>query len=343
MGTISAGARAASVDRRGRIVFPDPKEERRGLLAILPAFLPKPESAKDPRHLDLILLHELIHVYQHRHLESLSFYESVRSRADILARAAVLEGHAEYLTRRIASKIGLADLYDKSVRTRTEVPADAKEWAKIELRISAAKLFFPYTNGREFVASVVEKLGYEAAVRRMFTHPPSLAAVSRPEWYDRSKTPSHWGPILEDLRRWLARECGKSDLKILALPMIRARTGDTADAFREGFRLTADSTDVVVHVLIADTGAGAVRLHQAWTRALERVHSLEVDGGGSVSNVSRTRKPDKWVLHYIWMRHERRTVLRHGPIIIDVERGRRSARAARAEVPDGRFLAQSVA
>ncbi len=316
----------ASVDRRGRIVFPDPNEERGGLLAFWSEIMQKSESAKDPRELDLILLHELIHVHQHRHLESPAFRESIRSRADILARRAVLEGHAEYLTRKIASRIGLAELYNKHYRARTGVPSHVtKEWARIEMRISAADLLFAYRQGREFVASVIDKLGYETAVRRMFTQPPSLAAVSRPDWYGRPKKPSRWGPILEDLRRWLVRECGEADPDVLALPMVRELAGDSADAFREGFRLTVDTNDVVVHVLIADTASGALGLHQAWTRALERYHGLLVEIGLR-SDVRRTRKPDNWVLHYIYtpVGHVRRTVLSEGPLIIDVERRRES-------------------
>ena len=57
----------ASVDEQGRIVFPDPEgKEGLGRLLLL-SLLPGSEFEQDPRALDLILLHELVHVHQHRH------------------------------------------------------------------------------------------------------------------------------------------------------------------------------------------------------------------------------------------------------------------------------------
>ena len=159
--------------------------------------------------------------------------------------------------------------------------------------------WLPYRQGREFVTFLVDKLGYENAIQRIFKHPPSLAAVSRPEEYFRKSEPSRWGPIFEDLRRWLARERGEADLEVIALPMVRELAGDASRAFREGFRLNVDLVDVRVHVLIADSASGARGLHQAWTGALERLHASKVDVG-FVTEIRRTQQPDHWVLHYLW-------------------------------------------
>lgn len=310
----------ATVDRRGRIVLPDPGEERRDLLSLL---LDRPESefAKDPRRMELILLHELVHVHQHRHLETPAFRASVGSRADILARRAVLEGHAEFLTRRIASRIGLADTYETYFRGLTEPsPHITKAWARAEARVSAADLLFAYHQGREFVACVVAKLGYHRAIRRIFARPPSLAEVSRPDEYAGRRAASPWGPVAEDLRRWLERERGGARLEVIALPMVREFAGDPARAFREGFRLNAKG--VVLHVLIADADGGARAMHRAWTEAIETLLAGRMEGRFPLyREVRRTREEDLFALHHVMgpTFHYRRAVLRTGPLLVDVE------------------------
>ena len=310
----------AIVDQRGRIIFPDPTEEG-GLLALL-LQIARSEVDEDPRKLDLILLHELIHVHQHRHLESPAFYESIGSRADILARRAVLEGHAEYLTRKIAPKLGLAELYETWFRDRFEPPARIKlGFMRMDCRITAADLGYAYVQGREFVAAMVEKLGEKEAIRRIFKDPPSLAAISRPEEFLRPRERPPWGPIVEDLRRWLVRERGEADLEVIALPMVREIAGDAAREFREGYRLNADSTDVVIQLLIAESEAGAQALHRGWTRGLERLNALKLEAEW-FGDLRETRRPDSWTAEAFQPsleRESRRTVVRRGRLVLDVQ------------------------
>jgi HEAT repeat protein len=311
---------SAQVDRKGRILFPDPEEKREGLFWLLAEFLPRSEYVDDPRLLDVVLLHELIHVHQHRFLETPAFHESVRSRADILARRAVLEGHAEFLSRKIAPRLGLGEFYEKWSRSRTEPPARIKyAFVRTEHRVSAADLLYAYVQGEKFVAAMVEELGYEEAMRQIFSDPPSLAEVSRPEEYSRRRERSRWGPIAEDLNRWLARERGDSSLEVIALPMVRELAGDAAEAFREGFQLTARSHSVWITVVIADSDSGAGDLHRAWTTALEKISDGKA-AAGLFTGVRRVREPDAYLLHDLWpsIGDQRRMVVREGPIIIDV-------------------------
>ncbi|MHC4223321.1 MAG: HEAT repeat domain-containing protein [Planctomycetota bacterium] len=313
---------SAQIDRKGRILFPDPGEERKGLFWFLAEFLPKSESARDPRILDLILLHELIHVHQHRFLESAAFHESARSRADILARRAVMEGHAELLARKIAPSLGLAELYETSYRDRFEPsPRITHEFIRADHRIAAADQGYAYIQGRKFIAAIVERLGYEPAMEQVFKDPPSLAEVSRPEEYPRPRKRSTWGPISEDLRRWLARERGEAELEVIALPMVREIAGDAAGEFREGYRLRVDLLDVVIDLLIAESEAGARALHLGWTRGIERLNALKVDAKW-FGDLRETRSPDEWTAECflaIGPNFVRRTVVREGRLVLDVQ------------------------
>lgn len=331
----------ASVDEQGRIVLPDP-EGKESLARLVLSLFPGSEFEQDPRALDLILLHELVHVHQHRHLVPPVFHKSVRSRADILARRAVLEGHAEYLTRRIAARIGLADTYDRYARARTDPFPKAKEIAKEEGRIAVADTYFAYLQGERFIAAIVERDGYDEAMREIVRSPPSLGAISRPGTYLREVDVSRWGPVAEDLRRWLARERGTASLDVLALPFVREMAGEAADGFREGFHLQAGLADVDIVVLIAADESAARDLHDAWTRTRERLHRLWLDTG-RMEQVRLSRRPDDWMLHELFVGHWRRNVIRGGAIVIDVfcyddseleEGAERLARRARTFLTD---------
>ena len=58
----------------------------------------------------------------------------------------------------------------------------------------------------------------------------------------------------------------------------------------------------------------------AQVRAAERIQTLKAETGFS-EEICRRREPDDWMLHYTWPPedHTRRTVIREGPLIVDVE------------------------
>lgn len=311
----------AYVDARGRILFPDPDEEPEGLAGFFLEFVQSSRSSRDARWLDLILLHELVHVHQRRHLERPDFYGSARSRADLLARSAVAEGHAEYISRKIAPALGLAEAYEQFHRHRFE-PRSKPKFAFIDedFRISAEDHAYAYIQGRRFVCAVVERFGEAEAIRRIFEDPPTLAEVSRPEDYARVREDSSWGPIAEDLRRWLRRERGEADLDVIALPMVREVAGDAAGGFREGYRLRVSYVDVVIHVLVADHQAGARALHAGWTRGVERMNGLMVEAEW-ISDLRESRRLDRWLAECLsspYSQRARRVVVRDGCVVVDV-------------------------
>jgi len=310
---------AAFVDRQGRIVFPDPGDPPGGPSMIVVESHLKPK-AQDPRERDRILIHELVHVHQLRHLEAPAFWESIRSRADLTARSAVLEGHAQYLTQRIARRVGLGAQYDEEVRAYTEGPEAPQEWVRRLNRVYRAHGYFRYVQGREFVAYVVDRLGYAEAVKRIFSQPPTLAQVSRPEEYFAPVHEASWGRVFEDLRRWLARERGEANASVVALPTVRAMAGEAAAGFRAGFQLRTQHDEVMLTVLVAESGDAAARLHAAWTGELERLDALQAADGWHVGG-SLQRVPGAFLMQYVWpiVGHVRRYVVHEGRLVVDVE------------------------
>jgi len=135
--------------------------------------------------LDTVLLHELVHVYHQRRFGLRRFLRTPDSVEQTAARRCVLEGHAQYVTRRAARRAGLGDAFRIFVATQTEVPPgieDAGTRREMEaIRLQAA---FAYVEGEKFVGAIVKELGYAKAVARIFAEPPtSLELVAWPNNY----------------------------------------------------------------------------------------------------------------------------------------------------------------
>lgn len=135
--------------------------------------------------LDVVLLHELVHVYQERRFGLLRFFGTPSSLERLQACRCVAEGHAQYVTRRAAEKAGLGDAFRLFVATQTEVPPGVEDAGTRHLmQVIQAMASSAYVDGEKFVAAIVDELGYEKAVARIFAHPPtSLTEVARPHEY----------------------------------------------------------------------------------------------------------------------------------------------------------------
>ncbi|MHC4819133.1 MAG: HEAT repeat domain-containing protein, partial [Planctomycetota bacterium] len=136
-------------------------------------------------YLDVVLLHELVHVYQQRRFNLRRFFGTPASLELIQARQCVLEGHAQYVARRAARRMGRGDAYRLFVATQTEVPPGVEDAGTRHLmEVLQAMGSSAYVDGEKFVGAVVDELGYAKAVARIFAEPPtSLAEVSRPHDY----------------------------------------------------------------------------------------------------------------------------------------------------------------
>ena len=207
-------------------------ESERGVLEICPEnFLvlteiePSWRGMLDRDFLDVLLLHELVHVFQERRFAG--FLGAPSSLEQLQARHAVLEGHAQYVAREAAKRRGLDAAFALFEKVNTEVPPSVKDPAlRRSIEDSVAQLAFVYTDGEKFFRAVTEKLGYEKALDRVFSSPPATVRAIRT-------------PQASSMRRLSKSERQLTGVRSIARSTARIRT---ASIRRRRFARTATTT-----------------------------------------------------------------------------------------------------
>jgi len=179
-----------------------------------------------PEFLDLLLVHESIHVFQDRKFDLMKVFGKPRSQEEFTARTSVVEGHAQFIERKFAEKRGLKDAFRLHEEVVTRVPPSVKDPAeRLVLETLQQTLAFPYTEGLKFFTALERKLGYVKAFERSFKSPPAtLRAVSRPQEY---LTPPK---AVFDLRKLAEKSAGLLDMdkyktQVVAVPENALRQG----------------------------------------------------------------------------------------------------------------------
>lgn len=133
--------------------------------------------------LDQILVHEMVHLHQHRGHDLGRFVSGAGSFEAAQCRLAVLEGHAQAVTRRVARARGTEAAFDLLVRLNS---GEAVRERSTSLLAEAATAYVgaAYVAGERLFAAVAARLGDEAATERLFARPPTrLPELLRPEEY----------------------------------------------------------------------------------------------------------------------------------------------------------------
>ncbi|MDH3592028.1 MAG: HEAT repeat domain-containing protein, partial [Planctomycetota bacterium] len=134
---------------------------------------------------DVILLHEIVHVLQYRRLDLKRFVFDARSQEELIARSAVIEGHAQHLAHEAALPLGLKDAFDLMTTVQSKAPEEIPDgFMKSFIEGAQSITSFPYQGGLKFWRAVVLELGYDAALERIFSAPPtSVAMIADPAKY----------------------------------------------------------------------------------------------------------------------------------------------------------------
>jgi len=164
-------------------------------------FLDYPEEDRGAL-LDVVIAHELVHVYQARRFGLRANYdETDDERQD--AHAAALEGHAEFVSREVAKRLGLDDAFE-TLADHSGVDPSRHGPGFLRNR-------FRYRAGERFFAAVAESVGgHQAAAERIFANRPA----------------SHWQ--IQNPTRYLAGERHGADLDLR--PAARALGGESAES-----------------------------------------------------------------------------------------------------------------
>jgi hypothetical protein len=164
---------------------------------------------------DEALIHELAHALadQNFHLEK--YTRKVEDDSEkSLARQAVVEGQAQWLTRAVLLKRGMTPTTDESAKPQ-EKDDDSPVFDKAPLYFQVT-LMFPYDAGEAFSQSVFEKFGKEGFTR-VFQHPPvSAQQILHPEKYFAGVTPLDVDlPPMKGMKRLVEGPVGELDHAIL--------------------------------------------------------------------------------------------------------------------------------
>lgn len=234
----------------------------------------------DPGALDRNLVLLMVEAYQDRVLGSRAWLRGARHRGDLLARRAVLEGHAYLVAARVLEG-GAEGATPPAPATSRLSPIVTRIYSEFDAGISVRRAYFPVLEGRVFVQSAMARLGQGEALRRLIAEPPSLHQIERPDSWPGARAPdAGTDGALRRARPWLAEEL--QDLPWGALecdpvptlhfldllePASPGAVQAAAGALLEVQRIQARGNDVRGHLLAARDESGAEAVRNAWVEA----------------------------------------------------------------------------
>ncbi len=161
------------------------------------------------------LVHELAHALADQNFRLERYTRKVEDDSEkSLARQAVVEGQAQWLTRAVLLKRGMTPQTDDGDK-QGEKDDDSPVFDKAPLYFQAT-LMFPYDVGESFQQAVFEKYGKEGFTR-VFLHPPvSAQQVLHPEKYFAGVTPLDVDvPQMKGMKHLVEGPVGELDHAIL--------------------------------------------------------------------------------------------------------------------------------
>ncbi len=155
--------------------------------------LSAPELSSDAA-LRAILVHELVHAWddsRHDFAALVSHSDSIDASCAI---SAVIEGHAQFVTRRVCQARGWSTGFENFTGVIGKIPDSCKllgEGVLLTLRLQAASLDFTYREGERFVAALHAAGGAESVERAFRSPPRDGETVLHPDWFlDPAKRPA---------------------------------------------------------------------------------------------------------------------------------------------------------
>ncbi len=140
-------------------------------------------SILSKRFLKILLIHELVHVQDDQYYDLRSFFTGVKTHSDMLVREAVVEGHAQYITKKVMARLGQKKDFEKFKEVVTSPPSRETSLKAYMKRVFSSNLRFSYKQGHAFWKTLHKK-NVTPLPERVFQNPPSSSAmISTPEYY----------------------------------------------------------------------------------------------------------------------------------------------------------------
>jgi hypothetical protein len=219
------------------------------------------------------LVHELAHALADQNFNLERYTRKVEDDSEkSLARQAVVEGQAQWLTRAVLLKRGMTP---ESNETGAAAKPDDESpiFDKAPLYFQAT-LMFPYDVGESFQQAVFEKFGKEGFTR-VFQHPPvSAQQVLHPERYFSGQKPLDVDvPPVKGMKRLVEGPVGELDHAILLQQYVgKDAARDLSPHWRGGyFRVyekKKQKLDVLVYRSVWSDDASAQKFYEAYEQIL---------------------------------------------------------------------------
>lgn len=147
--------------------------------------LDRPEMCDDAS-LRAVLVHELVHARDDAEFGLAAVLERADSNDAASALNALIEGHAQFLARRVCAEAGWAagfEAFTGAIGALPESNAALDEVTRTLLRIQSATLQGAYHQGERFVAALHAAGGAERVARAFREPPRDGETIAHPEWF----------------------------------------------------------------------------------------------------------------------------------------------------------------
>lgn len=222
------------------------------------------KALKQPRILSrdwlrVVMIHELVHAVQQQQWQALSRFPQVEDTEALHVLNAVVEGHAQWVTRRVLTAEGNGALFDDFERSIVALPAGLDKATEIMARVQLAQLEFAYVDGRKFFDAVAAERGADGLAEAVFGKlPASRRQVLEPARYLKPTavaTKLDMAPVWKAL---VAEHVGWGQVRRpLDLPTLRGAMAPLKDPERVGKALR---TVIGAEVLVLHRAGGRQQL-----------------------------------------------------------------------------------
>ncbi len=182
--------------------------------------------------LKAVLVHESVHAIDHARYDLNAVISSCTDMDSLQAVSAVIEGHAQHVSRKACASAGLSDGFEIFERSIDTVPqSDSISAAQLYvMKVAVAQFTFAYKVGERFIDELVAIEG-EAGIQRAFQHPPKeTAVISRPIWYMLPESRALPGTDIEAVLRGYEEHVTDGDEELWGTQIIKMLAAQLAAA-----------------------------------------------------------------------------------------------------------------
>ncbi|MCE9636329.1 MAG: hypothetical protein K8T90_11555 [Planctomycetes bacterium] len=137
-----------------------------------------------------LLVHEAVHAHDFRAHDLAKAYDVMKTSDEFTAWGAVVEGHAQFVAERVATKRGLGATFEKLAQAIAWAPKTDDAAMDGMFRSFSATIGFPYTGGLRFFHEIEKAGGVEAVARALRDPPKSVRDIEHPLMWLRGENSS---------------------------------------------------------------------------------------------------------------------------------------------------------